>query len=713
MKKNQTKRDMKKYASRSVHKRASSQRKKDALLDSLRAQGLDYSDFKLRDAVDMGRRGRVAVTPHRDERSVRGVYRGTRSGFGFVTPEGDECDRDIFIPEDRGNGALDSDIVECVFHTYRDRTGEVKTEGRVVRIIQMGRKTAVGVVEYRPGYRIGRRSMPPTWRLIPDDGKLGVEVILTDLGGARDGDKVVVALDRKSLRGGRIEARVSAVLGDGESLDANYQAILHTAGIPMEFTDEELRMAEELASRPITAEGRVDRRDEVVFTMDSASAKDLDDGVSLRRIRGGWLLSVHIADVSYYIPTKSCLERMAMQRGTSVYFTDKVVPMLPHCLSSGACSLSEGEDRYAISAHISLDGRGDIRGLRLEPTVIRSRVKGVYEEINRLLEGDADSALKRKYREVAPSLMRMRELYEILLRRYNGRGALEMEIPEAEILLDPDGEVVDIRRRSRGVAERMIEQFMLMANEAVALRLAEGNIPCVYRVHEPPPADKLDGFLQMAFNLGLDISAVDRENPEPKALGAILAQAEERGLGERMGYSLLRAMSKACYSEQNRGHFGLGLGTYCHFTSPIRRLSDLATHRIIRAVLFDGKPPSAYAAYAKRCAAAATETELRAITAERRIEDLYKAIYMSDKVGEVFVGTVSSVTSFGAFVTLDNTVEGLIHSSSLPGLPIADEVNMSLRAGGIILRLGQRVSVRVEEVDIARGKLALSLEDLL
>ena len=710
MKKIQSKKSFDKFKKRNTHKRVSKQRSRDALLDQLRASGLDYSDFKLRDAVDRGRGGRACAHQHRDDERVRGIYRGSRSGFGFVTPFDAVLERDIFIPEDKTLGAIDSDTVECIYHVYRDRMGQEKTEGRIVKIIEQTRRTVIGTLEFKPGYRIGRRSFPPVWTLTPDDPKLSLRITVTDRGGGEDGDKVVATLDRSSFRGGCIEAGVSAVLGDTLSKEANYGAILLDSGIPVDFTPEELRMAEELAARPISTEGRRDLRDEVIFTMDSSSAKDLDDAVSLRRTNSGWLLSVHIADVSYYIPKKSALERMAMQRGTSVYFTDKVVPMLPHCLSSGACSLSAGDDRYAISAHISLCADGEIRGVKIEPAVIRSRIKGVYEEINRLLDGDEDRELRAKYRAVMPSLLRMQELYLVLLRRSENRGALEMEIPEAQIILDGEGRVCDIRRRSRGVSERIIEQFMLIANEAVATHLTERGVPCVYRVHEPPPEDKLDSFLEMAHNMGFDTSVISRADLSPKALGNLLALAEKRGLAERLGYSLLRAMSKATYSAELHGHFGLGLQCYCHFTSPIRRLSDLATHRIIRDVLFEGKSPAAYRSYAKRCAVAATDTEQRAVSAERRIEDLYKVLYMSDKLGECFEGTVSSVTSFGIFVTLDNTVEGLVPSSEFFGAYILDEKNLSVRVGGEIYRLGQRVRVRLEQADIIRGKLAFSLE---
>jgi ribonuclease R len=392
-----------------------------------------------------------------------------------------------------------------------------------------------------------------------------------------------------------------------------------------------------------------------------------------------------------------------------VYFTDKVVPMLPPALSNGSCSLNAGEEKYTLSAIIDLDREGNITGLSLEPSIIVSRVRGVYSEVNKLLSGEADREIKTKYKAVLPTIVRMKELYELLLKKSQKRGYLDFDAPEAEIILDEEGAPCDIIKRERGISERMIEQFMLCANEAVATYLYKEQIPCVYRVHEKPMPDKLSAFLTYAHNLGLDTRVISREEPSSKEFAALLKMADEKGIMPQLSYSMLRSMAKAKYSDVRSGHFGLGIADYCHFTSPIRRLSDLATHRIIKRVLVDKKRPELYSGYARRAATAATEGELRALQAERRIENLYKCIYMSEHIGETFPAVVSSVTSFGLFAMLDNTCEGLIPISELPGLFTYDEGNVTLRSADRIYHLADQIEIRVEECDIIRGKLRFSI----
>ena len=428
----------------------------------------------------------------------------------------------------------------------------------------------------------------------------------------------------------------------------------------------------------------------------------------MRRIRGGWQLGVHIADVSYYVKEKTSLDRTAMSRGTSVYFVDMVVPMLPEALSNGACSLNPNEEKYTLSAIINLDESGNITGVRIEPSIIKSRVRGVYSEVNKIFDNTADAAIRVKYKEVIPTLEKMHELYEILRRKSIERGSLELEVSEAELVVR-DGELVDIIRRERGDAERMIEQFMLTANEAVARLLADKDAPCVYRVHEDPPPDKLAELLRYAHNLGFDTGVVSFEKSEPRDFQRLLNAADEKGLLSQISYAMLRAMSKAKYSDIRHRHFGLSLTHYCHFTSPIRRLSDLATHRIIHAVLIEGRRKESYAKYAKRAAVAATEAEIRAVGAERRIENLYKTIFMKSRVGQTFDATINSITSFGFFVELDNSCEGLVPISSLGHSFVYDEKNISIRSSRVAYRIADKVRVILVEADIERGKLRFEL----
>ncbi len=695
------KKDFTRFTKRNVHKRRSKEAARRELLKAVNEVGVKYDGVKIGASVDFGRdsRGRRAS----EEIVTRGIFRGSKSAYGFVSLE--EGGEDVFIPAGNIHGAIDGDFVEISYHKFKNYDGEEKTEGRVKKIIEYGRKTLIGTL-YERRIRHGRRNMRELY-LEPDDQRIMLRPVVLDSAGAELGDKVEVLLRRD---GGFLTSEVIRAFGDTESVGANYEAILAECEIITEFTPDELSLAEELSREEISFDGRVDRRGEIIFTIDGEGAKDLDDAVSLRKLAGGkWRLGVHIADVSHYVRERTPLDRCVMARGTSVYFTDKVVPMLPSALSNGACSLNSGEEKYTLSAIIDLDGEGNILGTKLEESVIVSRVRGVYSEVNKLLSGETDSDVKKKYKEVAPTLRKMHELYGILLEKSRKRGAIDFDSDEAEIILDGRGVPIDIIRRERGDAERMIEQFMLTANEAVATYLTERQIPCVYRIHERPPAEHFEEFLSYAESLSLDTRFISRDNPTPKELSALLSRAEEKGIAFAVSYSMLRAMAKAKYSEKNEGHFGLGIEKYCHFTSPIRRLSDLATHRIIKKVLFEGKRAEQYASYARRAAAAATEGELRAISAERKIEDLYKVLYMSERVGEEFFAVVSSVTSFGLFCMLENTCEGLVPISEMPGVFTFDERNLTLRSRYEVYHVADRLKVKLEEASITRGKLRFSI----
>lgn len=704
------KRDFKRAATRSrVGSKA-----KDRMLEELgaiaRKMNISMDGAVIRDSRDGGRRARVSDRRMHDETVTQGIFQGSRSGFGFVTPdEMTEGGRDIFIPEGRCGGAIHGDRVEVIYHSYTTRLGEQKTEGRVKKILEYGVKSVVGELIHEPSYMRHGRRIPDSWYVIPDDSRIGIRPRIMSTAGAREGDKVLARIDRRGDPVSEIRGEILASFGAADSRGANYEAILAECEIPTEFSEQELEQAAEAARRPIDDEGRVEFHGLTVLTIDGEDAKDLDDAVSVKRLPAGWRLYVHIADVSSYIDERTPLDRAVMNRGTSVYFVDKVVPMLPVALSNGACSLGAGEKKAALSAVITLDERGEIVKCEVVQSIIESKVRGVYSEVNALLGGSASPEVGKKYASVKNALLRMRELYEVLLRRSNARGAIELDAPEARIVLNADGDPVDIVRRERGIAERMIEQFMLTANEAVATLLTERGIPCVYRVHAEPPREKLETFLEFVHGLGFDTSYISMDKCSPADFSRLLEEARRRGIGEQISYTMLRTMAKAEYSTVPTGHFGLGIELYCHFTSPIRRLSDLATHRIIHRVLLEGKHPSAYASYARRAAKAATDAELRAVNAERRIEDLYKVVLMSERVGECFDAAVCSLTSFGMFVTLENTCEGLIPISQMPGLFTFNEKNLTLRCGSLCYSLGDTVRVRLEEADIVRGKLRFSL----
>ena len=642
----------------------------------------------------------------REEEYITGVFRGSGHGYGFVERDGG---RDIFIPEAKTGGAIDGDVVEARYHSFTNRFSEEKTEGTVLRIIEEGKKTVIGTLQkIRIGF--GKKSTYG-YILVPDNSKIAGSIEVVDTADAIDGDKVEARLHR---HGRYLDASVVRVFGEASRFSANYSAVLAEFGIEKDFSTEELSLARRVASEEISTDGRADLRSDIIFTIDGEGAKDLDDAISLARLPGGgYKLGVHIADVSHYVTEKTALDRAAISRGTSVYFADKVVPMLPPELSNGACSFNAGEDKYAISAFISLDADGKILGCELMPSVINSCVRGVYSEVNAIFEDRADNEIKKKYKRIIPTLFRMRELYIKLLENSRRRGALELDGNEAGIVLDTDGHPIDIVKCQRGDAERLIEQFMLSANEAVAVKLHTLGIPAVYRIHEPPPEEKLEALTLFLSNLGFDTRGVrNGDKVNIGRIGNILSLAEEQGIKAPVSYAILRAMSKAKYSENPMPHFGLSIPLYCHFTSPIRRLSDLATHRIIRRAIFEGKRKEIYIPYAKRAAAAASERELCAISAERKIEDMYKAMYLSDRIGEVFSATVSSVTSFGMFCELDNTCEGLVPIHDMGGEFVFDEKNLSLRSKDTVYRLGDTVKIRVEECEVNSGKVRFSLSGI-
>lgn len=653
--------------------------------------------------------------PKKNGKVACGLFRGTSRGFGFVVPDAEaEIKEDIFIRARAVNGALDGDRVTV---RYRISDGRQESdaqkaesrryEGEILEVTEVGRASVIGTLFYRPEF-LGRRRVERPY-LLPDDSRLPSAIPLLRADGAREGDKVEALLPAE--RGNTLCGNVIRVFGPAEDRGANYEAILASCGVPLVFSDEARAEAEARAAEPLSEEGRVRPAREIIFTIDGAGAKDLDDAVSLRALPGGkWLLGVHIADVSEYVKEGTPLDRTALERGTSVYFVDKVVPMLPEALSNGACSLNANEDKYALAAHMTIDSEGRILDTRVSREIIRSRVRGVYSEINDLLEKGEGSVFYAKYRTVLPTLRRMDSFYRILAERSRKRGALELDRKEPLILLDEAGDPCEILARTRGTAEKMIEQFMLAANEGVARLLTERGIPCVYRVHEKPEAEHLAAFVLYAHNLGLSTQALQTDEPRARDFAAILDQAREAGVGEAVSYALLRAMAKAAYSEKPAPHFGLGIPLYCHFTSPIRRLSDLATHRIIKAVLLDGKKKERYEGYAKRAAEAASEAELRALDAERQIEALYKVLYMSRHIGEEFDAQISSVTSFGIFAELENTCVGLIPLSAMTDdVFIYDEENLTLRCGECVYRIGDSVRVRVEEADIPTRKLYFSL----
>ena len=677
-----------------------------AVLDRLIAEG---------EAV-VGVRGRIMSLSRAG--CVRGRFRANARGFGFVTPEEGLGDgSDIYIPADETAYAVDGDTVVVRMHADRDRR-ERRCEGEVIRIVAHSVTAVTGtVIPVPPEYPVTSET---GLCVRPDDPSYNF-IVLIDAGNdtvPHAGSCVSAVITDYPDHTGTACGVIERVFGESGTPDAVYASVFYEYGVPLgpngAFDGELLAEAERISEEGIhygadgvhggDIDGRLDLRGETVFTLDGADAKDLDDAISISRDGDGYILGVHIADVSHYVRPGSELDREAMRRGTSVYVTDRVVPMLPRPISNGICSLTAGVDRLTVSAIMHIDAQGRTVRSELHRSVIHSRLRGVYGELNDVIARGAESEYAEKYSVLGESLTCAQELYSILLDASGRRGALDMETDEARIILDENGAPRDIVLVERGTAERMIEQFMLAANEAVAQTLRTAGMPCVYRIHEDPSPEKMQAFSVFAHNLGLDITPLRGDRVTPAALSAVLAEAERRGIGSVVSVVLLRSLMKARYSTECTGHFGLALDNYCHFTSPIRRYPDLCVHRFI-GMLADGANATEIAAakrFAEQAAESSNESELRAVGLERAIDDLYKAMYMSGREGEEFDGVVSSVTSFGMFVSLPNTVEGLVPISSLDGFFVFDERALTLSGNRTVYRLGTPVRVRLTRSDIVR-----------
>ncbi len=630
-------------------------------------------------------------------------------GFGFaevIEGESVGC-ADIYIGYGDTLSAMTGDTV--LVHRYR--AGEAGysrgNEGEVTKILERGNTEVIGTFT-RTG-AVGT--------VYPDDAKLHalVHVAGGDMGDARTGDKVAVKITEfpKRHRDEQmhiLSGYVTAVFGRAETREANYAAILHRHGIPTEFSDDVIFEAEDSAAREITPGDRYDLRHMPTLTIDGADAKDLDDAISLTRRLDGWQLFVHIADVSHYVSADGAVDREAYRRGTSVYFVDKVVPMLPTALSNGACSLNGGADRYALSALVTLDSEGNPISYDFKKSVIRSDVRGVYSEVNDLFGKGRDSAFLPKYAAVYDMLTDMHTLYGILRTAAERRGQLSMESPEAKFVLDEKGIPTDIVPQIRGEAEMMIEQFMLTANVAAARWLTDRGMPCLYRIHPDPMPDKMRAFAVFAHNMDLDAAGIG-EGVTTHRLSALLSDAEGKGVADVVSGVMLRALSKAKYSEKAAPHYGLALPLYAHFTSPIRRYPDLFVHRAITAVLCGTRRP----VHPAESARVSSETELRAVAAERQIKDLYMAQYASLHIGEEYEAVISSVCAFGVFAKTDKLFEGLVPLRELFGADGADFNEDSLTLTGYVngqrrvYRLGDRITIRVAHADVPAGQINFTL----
>lgn len=620
--------------------------------------------------------------------------------FGFATR--DDGEGDIFIPGRGLHGAMPQDKVNIKLFDHPRVEGSA--EGEVVAVTTPNDRFAGTVVLSEDG----RMAVEP-------DGCKDVKLLLTKASceGVHLGDKVGAMITHRGERHSEHRAAVAERFGASDYASECAKAILYGRNVRQEFPEEVLQAArayDNAVIDPAEAAHRMDLRGIPIFTIDSAETKDIDDAISLQELKdGGYELGVHIADVSHYVLPDSPLDKEAFERATSIYYADKVIPMLPTQLSNGICSLNEGEDRLAFSCLMELDRQGNIRRYNFVKTVIRSRVKGVYKEINALLENREEDSLREKYSEVLPQLPVMQQLYEKRLELRKKRGGMDIGTVEAKFILDDNGRCVDIVKRERGVSECMIEEFMLLANQCAANAGRVNRVPFVYRVHEAPDAERMEKLSATLLACGLNAKF---KNPVPSQLelAALLDETRDTLIQIPVHTGILRAMQKARYAPQPLGHYGLVLADYAHFTSPIRRYPDLAIHRILTDML-TGRPQERlvrdYNEFATHASEQSSRQEVAAVRIERDVEDLYKAEYMHSHLGEVYTGTVSGVTPRGVFVELENTVEGFIPAAGMckGEAQVIEGVRLLDPLTGRQWTLGDPVRIRVAGADVALGRV--------
>lgn len=615
--------------------------------------------------------------------------------FGFARPDGGGDD--IFIHGSALQGALVGDKI-IVGDIRKDDRGP---SGRVRRI-----------VEHKPAQTTGTVSITDEGiEFIPDNAiRYNLRMRERDLNGAKNGDKVMASLEQ-DYRGDWAYASVKKVFGSGRTARVCADAIVEQYGIPHVFPQEVLDEAERVGNEPISDEEyakRLDLRGEPIFTIDSKDAKDLDDAISVKRTDFGYTLGVHIADVSHYVKEDSAIDEEAINRGTSVYFADRVIPMLPEVLSNGACSLNAGTDKLAFSALIELDKEGHITKYDFKKTIINSKVRGVYSEVNEILDGTASEEILNKYAPVMESLMSAKELADILKANSAARGTMELDSGESKFILDENGICIDIMPRVSGEAEQLIEQMMVTANIAAAKFSLDHKLPFLYRVHGTPDPKRVEELVTLLQLVGVPCKEIVKPNPETQDFAAILDRVRGLPCETLVSQRLLRTMEKARYSTEETGHFGLALSDYSHYTSPIRRYPDTSIHRVLSAFVEGMPAEEVRRRYAQFCETSATESsrnEIRALIAERDAEDCYMAEYMSQHIGEHFEGTVSGVTMRGVFVRLENSVEGFVSLDAFEGEDFVYDGLITQRSPKRELTIGTPLPIIVASAYVATGKV--------
>ena len=618
----------------------------------------------------------------------KGIMRANKKGFGFVEIE--DLKEDVYVSQDNMNGAIHDDVVlvEITSKMNLDRL-----EGRVLRILARKMTNFVGIITF-DHKGVGHIQL--------DDSKikLDIEVPKGKTLNAVDGHKVVVRLEKKLNSSGRYEGRVMEILGHKNDPGVDILSIIYKYNINVDFPDE---VKEEVKHMPMSVseeemKDRRDLREEMIFTIDGDDTKDIDDAISVKILPNGhYQLGVHIADVSYYVREGSALDNEAMDRGTSVYLVDRVIPMLPHELSNGICSLNPDVDRLTVSCVMEFDSAGKQLDYEIFPSVIRSRIQMTYKKVNSILE---QNKVPEGYEPYVDDLKLMAELADILRKAKVKRGYIDFGVEEAKILVDENCVPTDVILRDRGTGEKLIEDFMIAANECVATHIYFMNLPFIYRIHETPDEEKIRSFLGFVSGLGYHVNG-DLRDLRPKAVQNMVSQLEDKPEYKILSSLLLRSMKKAVYSPENLGHYGLASDCYTHFTSPIRRYPDTTVHRLLHTYLFDGKAdmPTVRKWEEKLVYIAdhSSERERASVDCEREVDDMKMAEYMEKHIGESFEGMISSITSFGMFVELDNLIEGLVPLRDMDDFFHFDEEHLTLTGekSHVKYSIGERVVVKV------------------
>ena len=623
-----------------------------------------------------------------EAKHIVGTYTAHARGFGFVVVEGET--EDIFISEDDRNGAFHNDQVEVLI---KATPAGKRKEGKITKILSHGTTTLVGYFQKNKNFGF----------VIPDNQKFVQDVFvpLERSKGAVTGHKVVVELTKYGDNNRKPEGKVVEILGHVNDPGVDIMSIVKGYDLPTEFPEKVLNQAERVAKDVSSADmaGRMDLREWTMVTIDGEDAKDLDDAISITRDGSNYILGVHIADVTNYVQEKSALDREALKRGTSVYLVDRVIPMLPHTLSNGICSLNAGEDRLALSCIMTVNEKGAVVDHKIAETVVHIDERMTYTSVKKILEEKDENEIER-YRDLVPMFQLMQELSAILREKRMQRGSIDFDFPETKMVLDENGKPIEMKPYDRNVATKIIEDFMLLANETVAEDYFWQEMPFVYRTHEAPDEDKIKKLVTFIHNFGHSMHISNKE-VRPKEIQKLLAKVEGTAEDALISRLALRSMKQAKYTPENTGHFGLAASYYCHFTSPIRRYPDLQIHRIIKENLrgrMNEERRDHYEKILTEVAKQSSQRERLAEEAERETIKLKKLEYMSERIGEEFEGVISSITKWGIYVELPNTIEGLIHVTNLYDDHynyIEDRYEMVGEHTGKTYKLGQTVTIRV------------------